>query len=131
MIKTTKDKEQFSTGAHRNSQAGKPRYDLIPAEALERVAQHFGDGAEIHGPDNWKKGITNDRFMASTMRHIESYRLGRKDEDHLAAAVWNLMCIMWNENQSELDSYTIVDGSTFNKKEDIKIHGSSLRWGNK
>ena len=38
-------------------------------------------------------------------RHIVKYIMGMTDEDHLSAAVWNLLCIIHHEElgQTELD----------------------------
>ena len=34
------------------------------------------------------------RCIDSAKRHIDQYIMGMKDEDHLSAAVWNLLCII-------------------------------------
>ncbi len=84
----------FETGAHRSSASGKGRYDLIPTEATRRSAIHYEQGGINHGDRNWEKGMPFSRLMDSAMRHCNQY-LGRdRSEDHLAAAVWNLMAVM-------------------------------------
>lgn len=75
----------------------KGRYDLIPPEALERVAFRFQDALDHYPEDDWKNGMPINKCVDSAMRHIMDYILGRNNEDHLAAAVTNLMMIMWTE----------------------------------
>ena len=89
----TKDsgkKQEFETGAHRDTQAGKGRYDLIPPAALRRIAGVYQRGAEKYGQRNWEKGMPIGRFLDSALRHIYQYIEGRRDEDHLAQAMWNI-----------------------------------------
>lgn len=85
----------------RDSNKGKPRYDLIPPEALLRVAEHYARGAEKYGVDNYKKGegMPREAFIESAMRHMEAIRLGKTDEDHPAALVWNILSLMWREEK--------------------------------
>ncbi len=90
-------REEFVTGSVRDTQTGKGRFDLLPFHALTRLAVHFENGAVKYGDDNWKKGQNLRRYVSSAIRHISKYMLGLKDEDHLAAAVWNLMCLIETE----------------------------------
>lgn len=93
----TKDsgaREEFESGARRDTQDGKPRYDLIPPEPLKRFADQMARGAVKYGDNNWTKGMPSSRFLSSLMRHVEAYRLGDRDEDHLAAVLFNAMAIM-------------------------------------
>jgi hypothetical protein len=94
----------FETGAQRDSQAGKPRYDLIPPEALRRLAELFARGAEKYDDHNWAKGMPSTRVLASLYRHLEQYRTGDKTEDHLAAVAWNAFVLMHFED-TEFDDF--------------------------
>jgi hypothetical protein len=67
---------------------------LITPYAEDRLAKWYELGAGKYAPRNWEKGISTSRCMDSAKRHINRYMQGLKDEDHLAAAVWNLMAIM-------------------------------------
>ena len=105
---TTKDsgeREQFDTGSQRDSQAGKPRYDLIPSLALKRVADLYARGAEKYDDWNWAKGQNYSRVMASLERHLHAFKQGETSEDHLAAVVWNALAIMHFQEtgRTELD----------------------------
>ena len=89
----------FSTGAVRENKTGKGRCDLLPMCALIRLSKHFEAGTEAHGERNWELGIPIHSFMDSALRHLFKYIDGAIDEDHLAAAAWNIMCAMWTEEK--------------------------------
>ena len=93
------DRTQFTTGAVRDMHHGKGRCDLLPPLALLRLARHFENGAVKYGDRNWEKGIPCSSFIDSTLRHIFKYMSGQTDEDHLIAAVWNLMCLAETEEK--------------------------------
>lgn len=85
----------FESGSQRDSQEGKTRYDLIPPKALARVAGIYSRGAELYGEWNWVKGQPYARLYASALRHLYQWRDGKQDEDHLAAATWNLLALLY------------------------------------
>lgn len=89
-----KEKETFDSGSQRDTQVGKPRYDLIPPGPLKRLAELYARGAEKYDEHNWAKGQPTTRILASLYRHLEAYRLGLDDEDHLAAIAWNAFALM-------------------------------------
>ena len=107
MMFVTKDsgeRQEFSTGMVRDTQTGKPRYDLIPVGPLKRLAMLYMRGAEKYNDNNWMKGQEWSRTYASLLRHIYNWREGERTEDHLAAVVWNAMALMYyEENLPELD----------------------------
>lgn len=100
--------ERISYGenmAIREPSEGKGRFDLITPFGLERLAKWYELGAKKYSDRNWEKGIPFSRYFDSAMRHMSKFIMGRTDEDHLAAAVWNLMAIMHHQElgQTELD----------------------------
>lgn len=100
----TKDsgvKQEFSTGAHRDTQEGKGRFDLIPPSALKRLAGVYERGAEKYGARNWEKGMPIGRYLDSALRHVYQYIEGRRDEDHLAQALWNIAGAIHTETMVE------------------------------
>lgn len=103
----TKDsgaRQEFQTGMVRDVQHGKPRYDLIPVGPLTRVANLYARGADKYEEWNWVKGQPYSRAYASMLRHVMSWRSGDKEEDHLAAVIFNAMALMYYEdNKPELD----------------------------
>lgn len=91
------ERRSFKTGAVRDTDINKPRYDLIPPHALWRVAMLYARGAQKYGENNWQKGIPSQQMLASAMRHMEAYRRGDETEDHLAAVAWNVLALMQYE----------------------------------
>lgn len=94
IVKDSGKRQEFSTGARRDIQEGKGRYDLLPVLAIARLAKHFENGAKKYGVDNWKKGIPIRRYTDSMIRHCFKFLGGAEDEDHLAAIAWNALCII-------------------------------------
>ncbi len=92
--KDSGERQQFSTGAVRDRQAGKGRYDLLPPAAIRRLADIFERGANKYSARNWEKGLPLSRFIDSALRHTFQYLEGRRDEDHIGQAAWNLLCAL-------------------------------------
>ena len=104
---TTKDsgeRQDFDTGARRDVQDGKPRFDLIPTSSLTRLADLYAAGAEKYGDNNWQKGMPISRCYASAFRHLVQWAEGDRTEDHAAAVAWNMFAIMhYEDNMPELN----------------------------
>lgn len=98
-VKDSGVRERYSTGAVRDTGAGKGRFDLLPAYPLKRLAVHYENGARKYSDRNWEKGIPLKRFMDSALRHLFCYQDGQRDEDHLAAAAWNVLGFIWTERE--------------------------------
>jgi hypothetical protein len=94
-LKTSGSEREFGTGAVRDGgKEPKGRWDLLPLETLDHVAIHFEKGAARYSARNWEKGIPLGEYLNSAMRHLWKWWLGRNDEDHLVAFVWNALCMM-------------------------------------
>lgn len=91
-LKDSGKREKFKTGAVRDNQEGKGRFDLLPCHAIRRVAKIFEGGARKYESRNWEKGINLCRFLESALRHTFQALNNETDEDHLAQASWNLLC---------------------------------------
>lgn len=91
--------------AIREPSAGKGRYDLITPFGIMRLAKWYELGSKKYEDRNWEKGMPFSRYIDSAKRHIDKYIMGMTDEDHLAAAVWNLLAIIHHEElgQTEFD----------------------------
>ena len=72
----------FQTGAKRDTDAGKPRMDLIPPELLTALGNVFRDGAVHYGEHNWEKGIPLNEHIASLLRHVVAVMQGDHSENH-------------------------------------------------
>lgn len=100
-MKDSGDRETFASGAVRDVREGKGRYDLISPFALHRLAQVYERGAAKYAERNWERGIPVSRCLDSALRHLNQYRMGLRDEDHLAHAAWNLFAAMHFEAMVE------------------------------
>lgn len=87
------ERSEFETGSVRDACEGKGIPSLIPVSALRSVAKRFEDGAYKYGRDNWKKGQPLSRYVDSINRHLWDWMEGCDEEDHLAAVIWNAMCL--------------------------------------
>lgn len=110
LTKDSGNREEFSSGAVRDTQDDKPRYDLIPPKGLKRVAELYARGATKYADHNWRKGMPSSRFMASMMRHSEQYRAGDRDEDHLAGVIFNALALIEFEGTEWDDLSTLWTG---------------------
>ena len=91
----------------------KIRTDLLPVNALMRIANIFTFGAKKYGAYNWEKGILNSRLYAACLRHLFAYWRGeQKDPEsgmsHLHHAGCCIMMLIDNEDlRKELDDRQI------------------------
>lgn len=93
-LKDSGQREEFPSGMVRDIRTGKGRFDLISPYADRRLARHMEKGCAKYGERNWEKGCDIGRFLDSCKRHLGQWEMGETDEDHLAAAYWNLHCIV-------------------------------------
>lgn len=107
MSYTTKDsgeRVEFASGMRRDTDKGKPRYDLIPLMPLRRLAELYARGAEKYDANNWQSADSHvelARFKASMLRHVYQALDGDRSEDHWAAITWNCFAVMWLEDKLE------------------------------
>jgi dATP/dGTP diphosphohydrolase len=100
----TKDsgkRAEFESGMVRDTQEGKPRFDLLLPEGvpyadqfLTRFAMLMARGASKYEDRNWEKASGEAelaRFLSSLLRHTIAYVCGETDEDHGAAICFNVM----------------------------------------
>jgi hypothetical protein len=72
---------------------GKPRYDLVPWDALEEVVKVLNHGALKYNDRNWESGMDWSRMFAAGMRHDVAFWQKLEDEDpesglpHLAHSI--------------------------------------------
>jgi hypothetical protein len=90
-VKDSGSRQQFHTGSKRDTNEGKPRFDLITPIGLHRLAMHYANGAKKYGDRNWEKGQPLSRYIESAERHLFKMKLGYTDEDHESALVWNIL----------------------------------------
>lgn len=62
----------------RKDDGAKPRYDLIPPEMLEGVAEVLTYGAAKYAPRNWERGMAWGRVFGALMRHMWAWWRGQR-----------------------------------------------------
>jgi hypothetical protein len=89
---------------------------------LRRLAVHYQNGAKKYAKNNWRKGQPITRYYDSAMRHLAKAVDGLKDEDHLAALLWNLFGIVQMKIDvkrgllpPQIDDFPFTTGETFVK----------------
>lgn len=93
------ERRTFSTGAVRDRGDLKPRPDLISPHTQMREGMIMTLGAQKYATRNWEAGLPISECLASAQRHIEQYKRGDTDEDHMAQARWNLGVIIHYEEE--------------------------------
>ena len=91
----------YDSGMVRDTQEGKPRFDLmypknIPYkdQMLTRLGELLERGQAKYGTRNWELANSQeeiDRFEGSGLRHYMQWMLGETDEDHAAAVLFNVI----------------------------------------
>ena len=89
-VKDSGKRQSFDTGSVRDTEEGKPRYDLITPIGLYFEAMHYSNGAAKYGDRNWERGQPLSRYIASLERHLQKLKVGLEDEDHASAIAWNI-----------------------------------------
>ncbi len=122
VIKDSGKRQEFTTGARRDTQDGKGDYsriplewlhdltlalqrrgqdtdrlDLLPVEELLRLSAVYGKGAYKYGDYNWQKGIPMSRYASSINRHMKDFAAGDRSEDHMMQLAWNCFAMAWTE----------------------------------
>lgn len=110
-IKDSGERKEFSTGAVRDMSDGKGDMVSIPWEAILRLSRHYEAGAKKYERFNFRKGINLSSYIDSACRHLAKYQCGCDDEDHLAAAAFNVLgAMLVEENTPELMDLPLRDG---------------------
>lgn len=94
VLKDSGERREFQTGAQRDMSFGKGDMVSLPNAAILRLSKHYEVGATKYGRWNYTKGIPTSSFLDSSLRHIFKYLDGWDDEDHLAAAAFNILGAM-------------------------------------
>ena len=93
------ERRKFASGAVRDRGDLKPRPDLISPHAQMREGMIMTLGGVKYKLRNWELGLPISECLASAQRHIEQYKRGDTDEDHIAQARWNLGVILHFEEE--------------------------------
>ena len=73
--------------------SNKPRYDLIPPEVEEAIAQVLTFGAAKYSARNWELGMDWGRPYAALRRHMAAWWSGQdNDEETGMSHLWHAAC---------------------------------------
>jgi hypothetical protein len=91
--------------------SGKPRFDLIPKQALWELAMLFNEGAKKYPTArNWESGLPFSCYISAIYRHMIKFECG-EDYDgetnihHLIAVIWNATCMYMTQIWFKLGKY--------------------------
>ena len=92
---------KIDSGAKRYDH-GKPRWDLLPFDALTEVVVVYTKGAEKYTDRNWELGMSWSRMFRSMLSHAFKWWLGSsRDKElgtyHMAMVVWNALGLLTYE----------------------------------
>jgi len=107
MKKTTLKIRKFTSGAIRDNDETKEDYiETISWTAMKRYAQYMTGKKKKYGAGNFKKGIPQESYEQSLVRHLQKYLANKyeggtveKEEDHLSAMLFNVFGII-NEQEN-------------------------------
>lgn len=103
MYKTNDSGErvEFESGMVRDTDKGKPNFNLLVAKGiryeeqmLTRFAELMTRGAEKYDARNWEKADNVrelERFKESAFRHLIQWLAGDNEEDHASAVMFNIL----------------------------------------
>ncbi len=97
--RSKEEEEQLGQECAGRFDEGKVRHDLIPAWAMERLAEVYTYGAQKYDDDNWLKGMDWSKVQGPLERHYNKWKRGsiRDTESncyHLAQVAWNAIALM-------------------------------------
>lgn len=116
---------------------GKPRYDLLPPEALDALATHYGAGAKKYADRNWERGMAWCKCFASMMRHSWAWMRGEDIDPetgshHMIAVAWNAIAIFtYYQRRIGEDDRPVIDNVAPRplQTSSISLAASALRQG--
>lgn len=86
--------KKFKSGMLREEITGKGRFDLLSPFALRRMALTAEEGTVKYEDRNWERGCPFSEFVNRVLIHLNDYMQGKRDEDHLAHAMWGIQAII-------------------------------------
>lgn len=70
------------------------RYDLVPAEPLRQLAEHFGRGAKKYADRNWEAGFDWSLSFAALNRHLWQFWAGEDIDTETGSP--HIIAVMWH-----------------------------------
>ena len=83
----------------------KPRWDLLPLDAVEKIVEIMTYGAVKYKPNNWQK-VEAWRYKAALLRHLVAIYKGEEyDQEsgmlHIAHIGCNVLFLIWKKLHEE------------------------------
>ncbi len=110
------DGQVLKEGVKKDS--GKLRYDLIPPEGLDALAEVYTIGAAKYADRNWELGIKWGRVYGAMLRHAIRWLAGESydqvdGQHHLASVAWCALALITYEKRgmSQFDDRKAQSGS--------------------
>ncbi len=81
------------------------RYDLIPAEVEEALANHYGMGAKKYADRNWERGYAWGLSYRALRSHLNKFVQGERYDNHTPSCppgcvnhtgTHHMICVMWH-----------------------------------
>lgn len=96
-LRTAVSRVVSPTGGEKDSKA--QRFDLVPWDAVARIAEVYSHGCTKYSPRNWERGYAWGLSFASLQRHLTAFwnRQGNDPESglpHLAHAGFHLLALL-------------------------------------
>lgn len=85
----------------RKDDSGKPRWTLVPLDAMHEIIKVLEYGAKKYEAENWKKVPgPRLRYINAIFRHLVSYTMGEKTDpesgfSHLAHIGASILFLLW------------------------------------
>lgn len=109
--KFTREKPSVSsTGGAKNVKPEK--FSLIPTQALAKVAEHYGVGAEKYAAHQWRQGYEWSKSYDALQRHANAFWAGEDNDPetktpHMAAVAFHALTLLtfMDEHPNHDDRY--------------------------
>lgn len=94
---------------------GKPRVDLLPADAMLYLGQVYAAGARKYTDRNWERGMAYRKMLGPLMRHLFKWMIGERTDPetgllHMGHVAWNALGLLSyelrniiNDDRNKLD----------------------------
>jgi hypothetical protein len=98
--KVYENKEKELTVAYK-ADRDKLRFDLIPTEVMEEIADIYTFGSRKYSDWNWAKGFNWGRVYAAMQRHLHAWHRGEdldpeSGRSHMVHAAWNALSLIYH-----------------------------------
>lgn len=98
MTQPQEEREVLSNGAQQSKL--QERYDLLPPEAMRRLARVLAYGARKYSDNNWH-GIPTKSHLNHLIRHVIEYMSGDTSEDHLGHVLCRAAMAVWSQEHND------------------------------